>query len=64
MRVGQLGGVLYVFATVQDESNSIVMYQGAAPTGGFSYSNGVTSTYLNGAGVGLAVLSPSQSQTF
>jgi hypothetical protein len=64
MRVGQMGGELYVFATVQDESNYIVMYQGAAPAGGFSYFSGVTSTYLIGASVGLAVLSPSQGGTF
>jgi hypothetical protein len=58
LRVGQLNGQLYVFATVQDEENSIVMYVGAAPTGGFGYSSGVTSAPLNGTGVGLAVLSP------
>jgi hypothetical protein len=59
MRVGQLNGVLYVFATVQDEDNYIVMYEGAAPNGGFGYSSGLTTGYLNGQGVGLAVLSPS-----
>jgi hypothetical protein len=57
LRVGQSNNTLYVFATVPGgDSAVIVMYVGAAPTGGFQpFASGVTYTSVNGSPSGLAV---------
>jgi uncharacterized protein YjdB len=61
LRVGRLNNVQYVFASLENGSNSIVTFVGAPPAGGFSSSGtGVAYATVDGTAVGLAVSSPSQ----